>query len=91
MGFKTHYIEEYEKMLAANGVTTMGQEGYGTGRAYNAIEDDGSSLAKTIVQYSERASTSVAQVLDLESRLTALEMGSNKQPPQTGYYAPHTA
>ena len=34
---KTHYIEEYEKLLAANGGTTMGQEGYSTGRAYNAV------------------------------------------------------
>ena len=65
MGLKTHYIEEYEKMLAANGGTTMGQEGYGTGGAYNVIEDDGSSLAETIVQYAERASTAEAQVSDL--------------------------
>ena len=43
MEFKTQFIEECEKMLAANGGTTMGQEGYGTGGAYNAIEDDGSS------------------------------------------------
>ena len=35
--FKTHYIEEYEKMLAANGGNTMGQEGYGTGGAYNTL------------------------------------------------------
>ena len=81
MGFKTHYIEEYEKMLAANGGTTMGQEGYRTGGAYNAIEDDGSSLAETIVQYAERALTAEAQVSYLESWLAALEMGSNKQPP----------
>ena len=45
MEFKTHYIEEYEKMLAANGSNTMGQEGYGNAGAYNAVEDDGSSLA----------------------------------------------
>ena len=84
MGFKTHYIEEYEKILAANGGTTMGQEGYGMGRAYNAVEDDGSSLAETIVQYAERVSTAEAQVSDLESRLTALEMDSHTQLPQTG-------
>ena len=35
--FKTHFIAEYKKMLAENGGTTMGQEGYGTGGAYNAI------------------------------------------------------
>ena len=91
MGFKTHYIKEYEKMLAANWGTIMGQEGYGTGGAYNAIEDDGSSLAETIVQYAERSLTAEAQVSDLESRLAALKMGSNKQLPQTEYYAPHPA
>ena len=31
MEFKTHFIAEYEKMLAANGGTTMVQEGYRTG------------------------------------------------------------
>ena len=41
MEFKTHFIAEYEKMIAANGGTTMGQERYGTGGAYNAIDDDG--------------------------------------------------
>ena len=33
MEFKTHFIAKYEKMLAANGGTTMGQEGYGTSGA----------------------------------------------------------
>ena len=42
MESKTHFIDEYEKMLAANVGTTMGQEGYGTGGAYSAIYDDGS-------------------------------------------------
>ena len=55
MEFKTHFIDEYEKMLAANGGTTMGQEGYGTSGAYSAIDDDGSSLEESIVQYAERA------------------------------------
>ena len=52
---KTHFIYEYEKILAANGGTTMGQEGYGTGGAYSAIYDDESSLAESIVQYAEKA------------------------------------
>ena len=54
MEFKRHFIAEYEKMLATNGGTTMGQEGYGTGGAYSAIDDDLSSLAESIVQYAER-------------------------------------
>ena len=41
MEFKTHFIAGYEKMLAENGGTTIFQEGYGTGGAYNAIEDNG--------------------------------------------------
>ena len=74
MEFKTHYIEEYEKMLAANGGNTMVQEGYGNAGAYQAVEDDVSSLAQSIVQYAERATTAEAQVSDLESRLASLEM-----------------
>ena len=72
MEFKTHYIEEYEKMLAANGGNTMGQEGYGNAGAYQAVEDDGSSLAQSIAQYAERATTAGSQVSDLESQLAAL-------------------
>ena len=41
MEFKTHFIAKYEKMLAENGGTAMGQEGYRMVGAYNAIEDDG--------------------------------------------------
>ena len=55
-------------------------EGYGTGGAYNAVEDNILSLAETIVQYAERVSTAASQVLDLESRLAALEMVSQKLP-----------
>ena len=69
----------------------MGQEGYVTGGAYNAIEDDDSSLAESIVQYAERATTAEEKVAELESRLADLEMGSQQPPPQMGYYAPHTA
>ena len=55
MEFKTNFIAEYDKILAANGGTKMGQEGYGTGGAYSAIYDNGSSLSESIVQYVERA------------------------------------
>ena len=41
MELKTYFIAEYENILAANGGTTMGQEGYGTGGEYGAIDDDG--------------------------------------------------
>ena len=45
MEFKTHFIDKYKNMLAKNGGTTMGHEGYGKGGAYSAIDDDRSSLA----------------------------------------------
>ena len=62
MEFKTRFIDEYKNMFAANGGTTMGQEGYGTGGAYNAIEDDGLSLAEIIVQYAERSTQAKGKV-----------------------------
>ena len=69
----------------------MGQEGYGTGGAYNAIDDDRSSLAESILQYAERATQAEGKVNELERRLTALEMGPPPTQPQTGYYAPQMA
>ena len=88
---KTHFIAEYEKMLAANGGTTMGQEGYGTGGAYSAIDDNVSSLAESIVYYEDRATQAEVKVNELESRLAALEMGPPPTQTQTGYYAPQMA
>ena len=52
----------------------MGQEGYGTGGAYSAIDDEVSSLAESIVQYAERAIQVEGKVNELESRMAALEM-----------------
>ena len=49
------------------------------------------ALAQSIVQYAERATTAEAQVLDLESRLEALEMANQTPPPHMGYFAPQTA
>ena len=69
----------------------MGQDGYGNAGAYNAVEEDGSLLAQSIVQYAERATTAEAQVSDLESRIAALEMVNQHPPPQMGYFAPQTA
>ena len=59
-------------MLAANGGTTMGQEGYGASGVYSAIYDDGSSLAESIVQYADIPTQSEGKVNELESRLAAL-------------------
>ena len=78
-------------MLAANGGTTMGQEGYGTGRAYNAIDDNGSSLEESIVQYAERDKQAEGKVNKLEGRLAAIKMGPPPTQPQNGYHAPQMA
>ena len=91
MKFKNHFIAEYGKMLAANGGTTMGQDGYGSIRAYNAIGDDGSSLAETIVKYAKRATQAEGKVNELESRLAGLEIGPPPTQTQKGYYAPQMA
>ena len=64
VNFKTHFVEEYEKMLAAGGGTSMAMEGYGAG--FQAIDDDGSSLAESIIQYAERANESDHKVSGIE-------------------------
>ena len=69
----------------------MGQEGYGTGGAYSAIDDNVSSLAESIVHYEDRATQAEVKVNELESRLAALEMGPPPTQTQTGYYAPQMA
>ena len=47
--FRTHYITEYEKLLAEGGGTTLEQDGYGG--AFNATETntDNTSLTESIV------------------------------------------
>ena len=52
----------------------MVQEGYGTGGAYSAIDDDRSLLAESMVQYAESATQAEGKVNELESRLAVLEM-----------------
>ena len=54
----------------------MGQVGYVTGGAYSVIDDYGSSLSESIVQYAERATKEEGKVNELERRVAALEMGS---------------
>ena len=47
------------------------------------VEEDNSSLAESIVQYAERATTATGKVRKFEIMFSALEMGS---PPQTVYF-----
>ena len=61
-----------KKRLAANGGTTMGQEGYGTGGAYSAIDYNRLSLEESIVQYAESATQAEGKVNESETRLAAL-------------------
>ena len=90
LNFKTHFVEQYEKMLVAGGGTSIGMAGCGTG--FSAVEDDAGLLAESIVQYAERASMAEGKVSDLEGRLAALEMvASTTQTPVSMYHAPHAA
>ena len=91
--FRTHYITEYEKLLAEGGGTTLGQEGYGG--AFNATETDNTSLTESIVRYAERTTAAESKVSELENRLAQLEMDGQAPPqappPYAGYYAPEAA
>ena len=91
--FRTHYITEYEKLLAESGGTTLGQEGYGG--AFNATETNEASLTESIVRYAEKTTAAESKVSELENRLAQLEMDgqapSQAPPPYTGYYAPEAA
>ena len=59
-------------------------------------DDDGSSLAASVVEYVEKASLTDTRVSELEARLAAFEMGANGQqqqqygpiPSQAMYYMP---
>ena len=64
----------------------MGQDGYGRGGAYNAIKDNVSSFAESIIWYAEQATTAEGKVTELESRLAAFEMSSKQPPPDMGYH-----
>ena len=86
--FKTHFIDEYKKLLVAGGGTTMAQEGYGRQGAFKLVKEETSSLANSIIQYAERATTVESRVSELESRLLALEISA---PPQTAYFMPKMA
>jgi hypothetical protein len=85
--FKTHLINEYERMVREGGGSTFGQEGYGT--AYNSIvTDDNSSLVESIIQYAECATVAESKVSALEEQLNALEINQQTAYPQAAYYAP---
>ena len=91
--FRTHYITEYEKLLAEGSGTTLAQDGYGG--AFHATETtaDETSLTESIVRYAERTTAAESKVSELENRLAQLEM-DNQAPPTGlggGYYAPEAA
>ena len=91
-------VKEYERLQQESGGTTLGQEGYGG--AFMGTEgtpdDDGSSLAASVVEYVEKASHTNTRVSELEARLAAFEMGAKGQqqqqygpiPSQAMYYMP---
>ena len=96
--FAAFMVKEYERLQSELGGTTLGQEGYGG--AFMGTEgtpdDDGSSLAASVVEYVEKASLTDTRVSELEARLAAFEMGTIGQqqsqyspiPSQAMYYMP---
>ncbi len=56
----------------------MANNGWGAG--FNAIEDNGSSLAEIIVQYAERAMAAEGKVSNLGGGLATLVMTANVMP-----------
>ena len=79
----------YEKMLAENAGTTIKQEGYGGGGAFNAIaEENASSLSESIVTYAKRTAAAEAQVIELKSCLGVLEMNPTRAQDMAMFMAP---
>ena len=68
-------IAEFERIIASGAGPTIGQERYDG--AYNMKEaaDDGESLVKSIVNYTEHAAAAKSKVSNQEIRIYQLEMG----------------
>ena len=99
MDYVKFMVAEYERLQHEMGGTTLGQEGYrGAYMETEEQDDDGSSLAASVVEYAEKASRTDTRVSDLEARLAAFEMSTHGQqqpppmygpmPPQSMYYTP---
>jgi hypothetical protein len=96
--FVQFVVKEYERLQQESGGTTLGQEGYSGAfmGTEGSPDDDGSSLAASVVEFAEEASHTDIRVSELEARLAAFEMGAKGQqqqqygpmPPQTMYYMP---
>ena len=96
--FVPFMVKEYERLQTELGGTTLGQEGYGNAfmGAENTPDDDGSSLAASVVEYVEKASHTDTRVSELEARLAAFELGTQGTqqqqygpiPSQAMYYMP---
>ena len=81
--FRQHLIAEYENLLAEGGGTTIGQEGYGTELNVTEATMDELSITKSVVCYSERATTAEGKVQGLEYRQNKLEIRNHQTPSQT--------
>ena len=62
------------------GGTTLSQEGYGGAfMGTEGQDDDGSSLAASVVKYAKKASRTDTRVSNLEARLAAFELSTHGQ------------
>jgi hypothetical protein len=79
--FVSFMVQEYEHLQQELDGTTLEQEGYGG--AFMGTEgtpdDDGSSLAASVVEYVKKAPHINTRVSELEARFAAVEMGTKGQ------------
>ena len=74
-------VKEYERLQQESGGTTLGQEEYGGSfmGTEGSPDDDGSSLAASVVEFTEKASHTDTRVSELEAQLSVFEMGTKGQ------------
>ena len=94
--FSALIVEDYERHITKTGVTTMGQEVYGT--AMHAAEDLTNTyfLTEAVTKYADRATQAEERMAHTEEIFEeTFAMMSMQQPPQPTYYpkkshTPHT-
>ena len=68
--FRQNIIVEFEKLIVSGTRPKLGEEGYVGAYNIMVVDNDGESLAYSIVHYDERATAAKSEVSDLEIRLS---------------------
>ena len=80
-------VKYYKRKLTKTGVTTMGQEGYGTSMHDAEELTDGNSLREAVTKYAERATQEKERMAQMEEKVEKkFAVMSMQQPPQPTYY-----